>query len=294
MKKTLFVLLGFVLLSASGCRQLQMPGDFTCTTNDSAITIIDYTGHLGVVTIPNAINGMPVTSIGSNAFCACYSLTSVTLPDSVTSIEEKAFLGCTNLTSITIPSSVTNIKRSAFEECTSLTGITVNVGNPVYSSADGVLFNTNQAKLIQCPTGKAGSYMIPSGVTCIGENAFDRCTRLTNITIPDSVTLIGNRAFNFCTRLTSITIPDGVTSIGRQAFFSCDSLTNITIPDVSIDKQTFENCSNLTYITIGSTSIWDNAFMSCSNSYPSLGNGIRGAWDPRVPGIREAGPKNNK
>jgi len=33
-------------------------------------------------------------------------------------------------------------------------------------------------------------------VTTIGDNAFDRCTRLTGVTIPDSVTSIGNYAFS--------------------------------------------------------------------------------------------------
>ena len=35
-----------------------------------------------------------VTSIGEGAFQHCYSLTSVTIPESVTSIGEKAFYGC--------------------------------------------------------------------------------------------------------------------------------------------------------------------------------------------------------
>jgi hypothetical protein len=54
------------------------------------------------VTIPDTINGLPVTSIGSGAFAWCSSLTSVTIPDTVTSIGGGAFENCTSLTTITV------------------------------------------------------------------------------------------------------------------------------------------------------------------------------------------------
>ncbi len=41
---------------------------FTYTANNGTITITGYSGPGGAVTIPSAINGLPVTSIGSEAF----------------------------------------------------------------------------------------------------------------------------------------------------------------------------------------------------------------------------------
>ena len=99
----------------------------------------------------------------------CYSLTSVTIPDSITSIGEDAFADCSSLTSVTIPDSVTSIGDSAFCNCSSLTSVT-----------------------------------IPDSVTSIWDSAFDGCSSLTSVTIGNSVTEIGFYAFDGCSSLTSV------------------------------------------------------------------------------------------
>ena len=74
-------------------------------------------------------------------------------------------------------------------------------------------------------TGAGGDVIVPSmidgfPVTCIGDNAFCYCTKLTSITLPEGCTTIGYYAFSGCTNLTSITLPDGC-SIGEGAFKGC-------------------------------------------------------------------------
>ena len=69
-------------------------------TNNGTVTITGYNGPDGAVTIPNTIDGKPVTCIGANAFQARTSLTSITIPSSVTSIGDHAFSSCTNLTGV--------------------------------------------------------------------------------------------------------------------------------------------------------------------------------------------------
>ena len=85
---------------------------------------------------------------------------------------------------------------------------------------------------------------IGSGVTSIGDYAFNGCYSLSSITIPDGLTSIGSRAFQQCISLSSITIPDGVTSIESNAFNSCYSLPSIIIPDgvTSIGASAFSGC----------------------------------------------------
>src|SRR5438128_2128464 len=115
--KTKNIILALALLALPAVVQAQ----FNYTTNNGEITITAYTGPGGVVTVPDMINGYPVTSIGDSAFYRNYTVTSVTIPNSVTSIGAYAFDYCTNLTSVTIPNSVTSIGGYAFAGCTRLT-----------------------------------------------------------------------------------------------------------------------------------------------------------------------------
>lgn len=131
-----------------------------------------------------------------------------------------------------------------------------------------------------------------SGLTTIGNYAFNTCTGLTSITIPNSVTTIGSGVFSNCTGLTSISIGSGVTTIGNNAFQGCTGLTSITIPNsvTTIGEAAFSGCRGLASATIGSgvTSIDDYAFYACPNllevdSYaptpPTLGTGNFGVTD---------------
>ena len=260
-------LLLLLLLALPAAVQAQ----FTYTTKNGAITITGYdcSSGGGAVTIPSTINGLPVTSIGDNAFNSCTSLTSVTIGNNVTSIGDWAFYNCTSLTSVTIPNSVTRIGYYAFSHCTSLIAMTVEALNSFYCSVDGVLFDKSQTTLIQYPGGKAGSYTIPNSVTSIGYRAFYGCTSLTSVTIPNSVTTIWNEAFSGCTSLISVTIPNSVTSIWDRAFYGCTSLTSVTIGNsvTSIGGDTFNGCTSLTSVTIPNsvTSIAGGPFEGCTS-----------------------------
>ena len=104
--------------------------------------------------------------------------------------------------------------------------------------------------------GSLTSITIPSSVTTIGNQAFERAN-LTSVTIPNSVTTIGYSAFRGCSRLTSVTIPNSVTTIGEGAFYLCGSLTSVTIPNsvTTIGRHAFCACSNLKEFKGGSAFI---------------------------------------
>lgn len=131
---------------------------------------------------------------------------------------------------------------------------------------------------------KVRAIRIASGVTSIGNYAFQNCYALQSATISSSVTSVGTYAFSNCYSLQSATIPSSVTSVGTYAFYSCSALQSVTIPSsvTSIGSNTFGGCYSLQSATIPSsvTSIGASAFYSCSalqfviipSSVTSIGN----------------------
>ena len=75
--------------------------DFEYTIENNQVTITKYTGSSKDVTIPNEIEGLPVTTIAIYAFYS-NKLTSIRLPQNLTTI--KSWVFCSNkLTSISLP-----------------------------------------------------------------------------------------------------------------------------------------------------------------------------------------------
>ena len=277
-----------------------LPPTWNFSTNNGKATLTEYLGSGASVTIPDEINGFPVTSIGNEAFDGCVSLASVTIPDSITNVGIQAFHDCTNLTnvtfgngvttiganafldcyrltSVTIPDSVTSIGGGAFEVCVGLTNVTL--GNGVTNIGDYAFYDCSSLTSIAIPNGVTGignwefaycfnltNVTIPINATSIGDNAFYECS-LTSVTIPNSVTQIGGAAFEFC-KLTSVTIPNSVTgSIGDDTFYGCYALASVTIPSsiTGIGNAAFDDCSSLTSVIIPNsvTNIGDDAFGEC-------------------------------
>lgn len=185
----------------------------------------------------------------------------------VTSIDIAAFYSLNYLTSVNIPASVTTIGKAAFVFCRNLTSINVDVNNPSYCSVDGVLYDRDMTKLIQCPATFVGEFVIPNSVCSIEYGAFAQCSGLTSIEIPNSVTEIGEQAFSVCSNLTSIVIPNSVSSLGSYALNSCSNLKSVEIlaPLTKIEDYTFNKCSSLVSVNIPNTviSIGDYAFSGC-------------------------------
>ncbi|MDB6133335.1 MAG: Integrin alpha beta-propellor repeat protein [Verrucomicrobiales bacterium] len=296
-----------LFLCFTPCLKGEQSGDFTFIRIGSTATITGYTGSAARLVIPDRLDELPVTALGTEsfleknnlseiiiphgvtsigiyAFSKCSSLTSVTIPDSVKSIGAFAFLGCIGLTGITIPDSVTSIGYSAFLGCDSLTSVRIPDG--VRSIEPLIFQDCTDLTGVTLPDGittigdyafagcsRLSSIRIPEGATSIGEHAFSGCSSLTGKMIPGSVSSIGAYAFSQCSGLTSVTIPEVVTSIGAYAFYQCSSLTSVTIPEVvtSIRAYAFSECSGLTVVTVpdGVTSIGVGTFLGC-NSLTSI------------------------
>jgi hypothetical protein len=227
------------LLSASHAQ-------FSYSVDNQSATITKYDGPGGAISIPSAIDGLPVRGIAATAFSSNPQLISVTVPASVSAIGELAFV-----------------------DCPKLVEIKVSAQNAYYSSLDGVLFNKNRTVLLQCPPGKSGAYTTPETVTKIGNNGFYLCGSLASISLPLQLTNIGIGAFSLCSSLGNLVIPNRVTTIGNGAFSFCTSLTNVAIGSgvKFLDDQLFYACTALENISIPKniTDIGGDVFLECTN-----------------------------
>lgn len=271
--------------------------DFNLTTG----TITKYNGTDTVVVIPSKINGVTVTTIGTDAFLGL-NITSVTIPDSVTEIGANAFAGCTNLTSVNYAGDWSNLTiqsgNPAVEDAVNAqlfdfaftpdnTAVIVTKYNGI--AADVTIPSRYKGKPVTAinnavfPNSAVTSVTIPDSVTSIPDAAFVNCSELTNISIPNSVTYIGLSAFSSCTSLKSITLPSSLSSISEALFFDCSQLTTIQIPDSvsSIQAYAFYTCRNLKTIRIpvSVTSIGDYAFDGCPSSMTVTYSGSKTQWD---------------
>lgn len=220
------------------------------------------------LTIPDVIDGKPVTAIDGWAFKdAFWALNVLKLPDTVTSIGTEAFDQCF-ISGIVLSRDLVSIEPGAFGVNKYLK-FEISAENKNFSVVDGVLYDGNKSKLICYPAKKADStYTIPDGVTAIEVCAFTECDNLSELNVPASVSTIGDRSeyFRFNKKLAAVNvaagnpnfssvdgvlfngdktkliyypqakeaadykIPDGVISIESHAFARCEGLSSISIP----------------------------------------------------------------
>ncbi len=235
---------------------------FTYATNNGTVTIVQYTGPGGDVVIPDVADGLPVTTVGSQAFFQANAMTSLTFGTNVTTILPNAVFQCPALAAVLIPQSVTNIGDGPFVDCKGLTTISLSGSNAFYVVTNGVLFSQGQSNLIEFPGGVGGGYTISAIVTNTGEAfvgnsltsiavdlangiyassngvLFDKhFTQLIaypgaapgSYTVPNTVSTVLSASFEFASGPTRVTIGTNVTSIGYSAFYDCSALTSITV-----------------------------------------------------------------
>lgn len=239
---------------------------------DGTAVIFTYDGPGGTITIPDDLDGHPVSAVHDGAFqklidgglpfslatgpdhpylaaydgvlygktdnsLICYpplrNMTEYRIRPGTERIAAYAFFDCYKLKNVVIPDSVTFIGEGAFEYCSDLASIT-----------------------------------IPESVTAVGAYAFADCDALTDITVPAGIGVIDEGVFSYCDALTSVTISEGITRIGTGAFFECKALTDVSLPDsvTLIDPYAFASCESLAAVVIpeGTTRVGGYAFAGCT------------------------------
>ena len=230
----------------------------------------NYSG-LTIVSIPESVKYNSVTysviSIRDHAFNRCYHFTQVKLPNSLKKIGDSALGDCYALDTIFIPKNVEIIGAFALialnwapnpiDDVSNLQAIVVDKDNLQFTSVDGVLYDKEVKTLIQYPTGKIGSFTIPTTVDSIA-TAAAYASRISELTISENVKKFGELAFMGC-QVKTIHILEGVTEIvsnvssGGGVFSICRKLEHVTLPNSlkKIGEQAFSNCPGIQELTLG-------------------------------------------
>lgn len=248
---------------------------------------IDENGHVSCidknvvnVVIPASIDGISVKAIAFSAFKDCTSLKSVQIPNNIETIETLSFYNCTSLSEINIPDSVTKIGFHAFEGC---------------AACENIEFPANCTEYV-CLGNCSENILIPSDFTSIGESAFFGCRNtLKRITIPSCISYVGINAFNKCSPLeyiyidkpegtldiNSAAIPSDVEIVWQPSYLSVSNEGAVSCIDKTIEKaiipeyidgirvvsiDSFKDCTSLTEVVIPDSvaTINDGAFFGCS------------------------------
>ena len=150
------------------------------------VEILQYLGTDLEVTVPETLDGVPVTVIGSAAFSGG-DVTGVALPDCVTDIADNAFNGCNFMEHFRLPASLKTVGASAFSECCMIKELT-----------------------------------FPAGFTTLSEYAFSQCLALEKVTFECPIIVIPSNCFSYCSLLTDVTYSAGTPAeIAEDAFLDC-------------------------------------------------------------------------
>ena len=261
-------------------------GNFKYTVTDEenhyvSIAKADEATFNGALVIPSSVTyeavTYAVTAVGESGFNGT-GITSVTIPSSVLTIGDYAFQNCNSMTSITIADSETPLslagtyaERPLWNSATTiylgrnLTLTGDDVIWPLLDNATSVEFGPQVTTInpnLFSDNLKLASIIIGSGVTTIGESAFNNCGIYWDdethqgveelvVTMGSNVTSIGAYAFRNCTTLKSIALSSTLTTIGYETFYHT-GLTSISIPAsvTSIGDRAFQYCDNMASITI--------------------------------------------
>lgn len=172
------------------------------------------------VTLPE---GLEV--IERRGFADCTSLTSIVLPSTLTSLVG-GFHGCSSLKTINIPASLEDIDLTQFRS-SSLESITFDENHPRYTSENGVVYNLDKTEIAFVLSNISNVFRIPEGVTKIGNNAFEGCTKLTDVILHNNVKHIGDSAFLNCKNLAYINLHDNLDYIGVDALKNTAYMNNL-------------------------------------------------------------------
>lgn len=198
---------------------LSVFADFTYEAfNSNEIRIKRYLGSNPVPAIPNEINGLPVTALGSNSFMGT-SVQAVRIPEGIRCIEANAFAACDELREVVLPCSLVSMGKGIFKASEALKDISLSEKSDYYAVCEGILYDRNECRVVCCPPALDLEMLdVPFGTEIIADSAFYCNRALKYVRLPRTLRKIEKSAFLFTDALRMIELPPGLKEIENNAF----------------------------------------------------------------------------
>jgi len=215
---------------------------YDLASDGQGVMIKEYKGKSTTVVIPDTIEGLPVTQIGTTDGFGIFPHTlnkatkdipyNVTVPKSVKVIGNFAFSSLKGKIDIDL-SNITTIYSNAFSN-SDLSG-TIKISKNLEFKPSEASFLNEEFCCKAFANTKITAVVIEEGVTTLNaDELFWGCSELKSVTLPASLTHINNNVFSLCSALTEVIIPEG-TKIdyseiwgNHTAFSGCTSLSLAT------------------------------------------------------------------
>jgi|GEM_PF-4138370 len=212
----------------------------------------------GRLVIASSYEGVPVTSVASEACWRRMRITELYIPSTIKEIKYRAFMECNALTKINFSEGLEKLGYNAFSNCKELTEV-----------------------------------HLPQSLTVMEKNAFYWCTKLHTVTLSpnlteiaektfintalhtvnnlDKIEKIGNSAFGYCA-FTSLNLGGEITEI-RYSFIGNEKLESVTVGGkvkLGQDMLPFQNCNKIKRFTLVSSEETQFKTYTLQDSYNSL------------------------
>ncbi len=144
-------------------------------------------------------------AISDYAFMNAYNLTNITFPSTLQTIGNYSFYKANMFISAKLPKSLKSIGEFAFANCICLESVEIpdntitEIPKSAFDSCDGIY-----------------DFIVPYGVTYIGEDAFRECAYIVYVELPETLTKIDTHAFYDMDNLHDLAIPNSVTEFGEE------------------------------------------------------------------------------
>ena len=238
------------------------------------------------------------------AFCGCYKINSIRLPDGIEVLADYAIAGCKKLKHLYIGAGLKYASTSFIDFDFPITihapapdGLT-ELQEQLSRRADmklkfdiagledlsqlskdfGLSRNPTGLTIARCLTQEK-NVVVPATlgkypVTKIGEEAFSNNHQMESLKLPDTVTEIGDNAFYSCGSLVYLELGSGLKTLGSRALYYCRKLESLNIPEgvEEIGSCAFFGCEKLSVMTFPASvkQICDDLFSDRDGSYRNL------------------------